>query len=151
MANVIHDKNDRPLGAMLFGSSAWACIDRDRWIGWSSEARKANLKLTTNNTRFLILPWVKVPHLASHILGKVIRRLIRDWVNKYGHSIHLLETFIDASQYQGTCYLAAGWKRVGKTCGRGCRAGKQVTKSIKDILILPINPNFKEVLCYVQA
>ena len=107
--------------------------------------------LTTNNTRFLILPWVKVPHLASHVLGKVIRRLNSDWIDKYGHPVHLLETFVDASYYQGTCYLAAGWQNIGKTCGRGCRAGKQATKSIKDILVRPLVPNFKKLLCHAPA
>lgn len=151
MAYWVCDEQRRPLGTLLFGSSAWSCKDRDQWLGWSHDARKTNLIFTTNNTRFLILPWVKVPHLASHVLGRVVRRLNEDWMKKYGHPIHLLETFIDTSTYSGACYSAAGWRRIGKTTGRGCRAGKAVTKTIKDILVRPLSKNFKEVLCHVPA
>lgn len=151
MAYLIRDGKGRPLGTILFGSSAWSCRDRDLWLGWSSEARKNNLVLTTNNTRFLILPWVRVPHLASHVLGRVTRHLNADWLQKYGHPVHLVETFVDASRYRGTCYMAAGWQRIGKTCGRGCRASKQVTKSIKDIFVRPLLPNFKETLRHVPS
>jgi hypothetical protein len=151
MAYVIRDQKRRPLGTILFGSSAWSCQDRDHWLGWSAEARKRNLVLTTNNTRFLILPWVSVPHLASHILGRVTRRLNIDWMDKYGHTVCLLETFVDTSCFRGTCYRAAGWKFIGKTRGRGRSGSKLATKSIKDILIQPLLPNFKETLCYVPA
>jgi len=91
---------------------------RDDFIGWAAAARRANLKFFTNNMRFLILPWVRVPHLANHILGRVARRISADWMKKYGHPIYLLETFVERDCFQGTCYQAASWILVGQTKGR---------------------------------
>jgi hypothetical protein len=93
-------------------------LARDRWIGWSGEQRADRLGLVANNTRFLILPWVRVPHLASHLLGRVAARLPADWQQKYGHPIYLLESFVEPSRFAGTCYRAAGWVPVGLTSGR---------------------------------
>jgi len=115
---LARDQNGRALACLLFGSAAWKAAARDRWIGWSSEQRARLLGLVTNNTRFLILPWVRVPHLASHLLGQVARRLSNDWQQKYGHPILLLESFVEAPRFGGTCYRAAGWAPVGLTTGR---------------------------------
>jgi len=92
---------------LLFGSAAWKCAPRDDFIGWDADARRANLRFITNNMRFLILSWVRVPHLASHVLGRVARRINGDWMKKYGHPIYLLETFVERDCFHGICYQAA--------------------------------------------
>ena len=108
----------RPLACLLFGSAAWQAAARDRWIGWSGPARRRHLSLLTNNTRLLILPWVRVPHLASHLLGRVTARLSFDWQQQYGHPIYLVESFVQSPRFAGRCYQAAGWVQVGLTTGR---------------------------------
>jgi hypothetical protein len=112
------DRQGRPLACLLFGSAAWKADARDRWIGWSVEQRRRHLHLVTNHTRFLILPWVRVPHLASHLLGQAAVRLASDWRQKYGHPIYLVESFVEEPRFAGTCYRAAGWLPVGRTTGR---------------------------------
>jgi hypothetical protein len=111
-------RNGRPLACLLFGSAAWKAAARDQWIGWSGAQRRRQLYLVTNNSRFLILPWVRVPHLASHLLGQVAARLSADWQQKYGHPIYLVESFVEQPRFAGTCYRAAGWVEVGRTTGR---------------------------------
>jgi hypothetical protein len=115
---LARDREGRPLACLLFGSAAWKAAARDQWIGWSAEQRRGHLGLVTNNTRFLILRWVRVPHLASHLLGQVAGRLSADWQQKYGHPIYLVESFVEAPRFAGTCYRAAGWLLVGLTTGR---------------------------------
>ncbi len=115
---LARDREGRPLACLLFGSAAWKAAARDQWIGWNAEQRRAHLSLVTNNTRFLILPWVRVPHLASHLLGQVTARLSADWQQKYGHPIYLVESFVEEPRFAGTCYRAAGWWPVGLTTGR---------------------------------
>jgi hypothetical protein len=115
---LARDRGGRVLACLLFGSAAWKVAARDCWIGWKPEQRRRHLFLLTNNTRFLILPWVRVPHLASHLLGRVAARLSADWQHQYGHPIHLVETFVERDRFQGTCYRAAGWVEVGRTTGR---------------------------------
>jgi hypothetical protein len=115
---LARDRQGRPLACLLFGSAAWKAAARDQWIGWSEEQRRRNLSLVTNNTRFLIPGWVRVPHLASHLLGLVAGRLSADWQQKYGHQIYLLESFVQTPRFAGTCYRAAGWLAVGLTTGR---------------------------------
>jgi hypothetical protein len=115
---MARDREGRPLACLLFGSTAWKAAARDQWIGWSAEQRRRHLGLVTNNTRFLILRWVRVPHLASHLLGQVAGRLSADWQQKYGHPIYLVESFVEAPRFAGTCYRAAGWLHVGLTTGR---------------------------------
>ena len=115
---LAQDRDGRPLACLLFGSAAWKAAARDRWLGWSAEQRGRHLGLLTNNTRFLILPWVQVPHLASHLLGQVALRLSGDWQQKYGHPLYLVESFVEEPRFAGTCYRAAGWVRVGLTTGR---------------------------------
>ena len=99
---LVRDRHGRPVACLLFGSAAWKCADRDAFIGWERAIRERNLQMVTNNTRFLVLPWVVVPHLASHILGLTIRRIRADWQEKYGHPVHALETFVDRSRFKGT-------------------------------------------------
>jgi hypothetical protein len=115
---LARDGQGRPLACLLFGSAAWKAAVRDQWIGWNCEQRRAHLSLVTNNTRFLILPWVRVRHLASHLLGQATARLSADWQQKYGHPIYLVESFVEQPRFAGTCYRAAGWVRVGLTTGR---------------------------------
>jgi len=112
------DRESRPLACLLFGSAAWKAAARDQWIGWNGEQRRRHLGEVTNNTRFLLLPWVRVPHLASHLLGQVAARLSVDWQQKYGHPIYLVESFVEQPRFAGTCYRAAGWIAVGLTTGR---------------------------------
>ena len=137
----------RPVACLAWSSAPRHLGVRDRFIGWSPEARKRNLHLLAYNTRFLILPWVRVPHLASHILGKMARLLPRDWERVYGHPVHYLETFIDPARNKGTSYLAANWVKLGRTSGRGHNAPtRQPRVAVKEILGYPLSPRFREVL-----
>jgi hypothetical protein len=115
---LARDRQGRPLACLLFGAAAWKAAARDEWIGWDTHQRQRHLGLLSNNARFLVLPWVRVPHLASHLLGRVALRLPADSQRKYGHPIYLLETFVETPRFAGTCYRAAGWLRVGQTTGR---------------------------------
>jgi hypothetical protein len=115
---LARDRDGRVLACLLYGSAAWKAAARDQWIGWNSEQRARRLSLVTNNSRFLILPSVRVPHLASHLLGRVAARLSADWQRKYGHPIYLLESFVEEPRFAGACYRAAGWVPVGLTTGR---------------------------------
>lgn len=149
MKYLVFDKNDNPLACLLFGSAAWKCASRDEYIGWSSKVREANINLVTNNMRFLILPWVKVPHLASHILSQVVRRITADWEEKYGHPVYLLETFVEKERFRGTCYRAANWTRVGETTGRSRNDRYSTLKvPVKDIYLYPLRKRFREALCH---
>ena len=135
---------DRPVACFAWGSAPGALGIRDRFIGWSAEARRRHLRLLAANTRFLIVPWVHVPHLASHLLGRMAARLSADWQQVYDHPIYWLETFIDPARFRGTCYRAANWIVLGRTAGRGHRAPtKQATHSIKEALGYPLVPDFR--------
>jgi hypothetical protein len=148
MKYMVRSSDGVLLACLLFGSAAWACKDRDEYIGWSKSGRNKNLQLMTNNTRFLILPWVKVPHLASHVLSLVLQRLSLDWEEKYGHPIYCLETFVEQGRFKGTCYKAANFICVGKTAGRGRDdiTGK-AKLPIKDIYLYPLHKRYRELLC----
>ncbi len=144
---VIWDGQGRRLACLVFGAAAWKCQDRDRFIGWSPTQRQRNLALLANNTRFLILPFVQVRGLGSWILGQINRRIARDWQSKYGHSVVLLETFVESARFWGTVYRAANWQRVGATTGRTRQdrhTGIQV--AIKDIYVYPVCRHFRELL-----
>jgi hypothetical protein len=143
----IRDRYGRTLACLAFGSAAWKCEGRDGYIGWDSANRRQSLRYLANNSRYLILPWVKVPHLASHILSLVCRRISNDWMSKYGHPLYLLETFVERDRFQGTCYKAANWVHVGKTTGRG-RDSKsaEAVLPIKDVLVYPLGKGFRESL-----
>lgn len=120
---------------------------RDRFIGWSAEARRRNLHLLAYNTRFLILPWVQVSHLASHILGRMAKIVPRDWQRVYAHPVYWLETFIDPARFQGTCYSAANWLDLGSTTGRGHNARTtKCTQPVKELFGLPLHRRFRELL-----
>jgi Domain of unknown function (DUF4338) len=138
----------RLLGGLVFGSAAWKCRVRDEFIGWSTEQRPQRLPLLTNNQRFLLLPFVRVPHLASWVLGWVLRRLSRDWERKYGHPILLVETFVDHQRFAGTSYRAANWIRLGATTGRS-RQDRSHTLAVpvKDIYLYPLHRRFRQELC----
>lgn len=145
---LIFDVFDRPLGCVMWGASAWKVDARDRYIGWNAETRMRNLSLVVNNNRFLILPWVEISHLASHILGLACRTLCRDWQKKYNHSICLAETFVEQKRFKGTCYKAANWIYVGQTKGRGRFDFKKQNKlPIKDVWLYPLDSSFRKILC----
>lgn len=141
------DAHDNPLGCLMWGAAAWKVQPRDSFIGWDVQTRKRNLPFVVNNNRFLILPWVKVPHLASHLLGRICRRLSGDWQAKYHHPVYLAETFVEQSRFKGTCYKAANWVHVGQTQGRGkLDVKKQYSLPVKDIWLYPLETCFKEKL-----
>ena len=145
---LFRDRAGRPLGCALFGSAAWKSAARDAFIGWGRRAREHNLSRLTNNTRFLVLPWVAVPHLASHMLGCIGRRIRADWQGKYGHPVHALETFVDRKRFRGTCYQAANWMRLGHTEGRTRNdRNHDIRVSIKDVYLYPLIPDFRRELC----
>lgn len=147
IAYLAFDSSQRPLAAMLFGAAAWKCAARDTFIGWSPAQREAKLHLVINNTRFLIAPYVNVPHLASHLLGAILRRLPSDWHSKYGHSVFLVETFVEQARFQGTCYRAANWIDVGLTTGR-TRSDRHhnIQVPIKRVFLRPLHNRFKKYL-----
>jgi len=145
---LIRDKSGQDVACLLFGSAAWKTAPRDSFIGWDRETREENINFITNNTRFLILPHVHVPHLASHILGHIMRRICQDWITKYAHPIHMVETFVECDRFKGTCYKAANWQYVGQTKGRSRQDRyKKLSVPIKDILLYPLTKNFRKVLC----
>ncbi len=145
---LIRDRHARPVACALFGSAAWKCADRDAFLRWDCTARERNLQGLTNNTRFLILPWVEVPHLASHVLGLIARRIRADWQAKYGHPVHALETFVDRSRFRGTCYRAANWLRLGATQGRTRNdRNRSIQTTVKDVYLYPLTPHFRQELC----
>ena len=146
---LIGDGQSRPLACLLFGAAAWQCADRDHYVGWDPGHRAKNLHLLANNTRFLILPEVAVPQLASCVLGQVSRRLSRDWQGKYGHPIYLLESFVERERFTGTCYRAASWVRVGQTKGRTRQDrldGTRYQVPIKDVYLYPLHRRFRQRL-----
>jgi len=144
---MVYDSSGRPIACLLFGSAAWACGPRDSFICWDIEKRGKNLSLVTNNTRFLLLPWVSVKYLASHILSKICQRIKNDWEHKYGHPVYLLETFVERDRFKGTCYKASNWTRVGETKGRSRNDRYNTMKvPVKDIYLYPLTKRFRKVL-----
>ena len=138
---------ERPVACLAWSSGPWHMGPRDRFIGWSPAERRSRLHLLAYNTRFLVLPWVRVPHLASHILGRVARRISAYWEHLYNHPIHYLETFVDRELFKGTCYRAANWIYLGQTTGRGIKEKtKKVTRSLKDVLGYPLGRDFRRRL-----
>jgi hypothetical protein len=144
---LVRDGRQRPLACAVFGAAAWKCQDRDRFIGWSAEQRQSHLGLIANNSRFLILPRVTVPHLGSWILGQIAGRIARDWRAKYGHPVVLLETFVERERYRGTVYRAANWQSVGVTAGRTRQdRHTRIQVAVKDIYVYRLGRTFREVL-----
>lgn len=141
----------QPLGCLLLGGAARALAPRDEQIGWSARARRHNLAWVVGNSRFLIFPWVQVPHLASHALALLARQLPDDWARRWSFRPLLLETFVDPAHYRGSCYLGAGWQLLGTTSGRGlARPGCDYRSSPKLILIKPLARQWRERLCSDQ-
>jgi len=138
---------DRPIACLAWSSAPRHLGSRDRYIGWSAAARRRNIRFLAYNTRFLILPWVRVEHLASHILGRMSSQISADWQRMYGHPIYFLETFVDPERFRGTCYRAANWVVMGKTTGRGKQSNSYVpNRSIKEVLGYPLSRRFRELL-----
>jgi len=146
---LVRDAQARPLACVLFGAAAWQCAARDHYIGWDRPTQVQHLQFIANNTRFLILPWVGVPCLASHILGRIARQLSGDWQAKYGHPIYLLETFVQRDRFTGTAYRAANWVRVGQTKGRTRQDRPDGTwhqVALKDVYLYPLHRRFRQYL-----
>ena len=148
MQYTVRTSQGRLLAVAVFGAAAWKCAPRDQWIGWSAQMREQRLGWVANNSRFLILPGVEVPHLASHTLGRIARRIGADWQRKYGQPVVLLETFVENGRFAGTCYRAANWRHVGQTQGRSRqdRAHKMEVPT-KAVWLYPLESNFKGKLC----
>lgn len=152
LAYMVRDRQGREVACLLFGAAAWKTKPRDGWIGWNDATRARHLHLIANNARFLILPWVRVPHLASHVLGRITRRLAADWHARYGHPVHLLETFVERARFRGTCYRAANWIPVGQTQGRSRQdRDRTLCVPVKDIYLYALTPRVREELCRVDA
>jgi len=138
---------ERLLACLAWSSAPRHLGPRDRFIGWSAEERRRNLHLIATNVRFLVLPWVKVPHLASHILGRMARQLSDDWERVYGHPLYFLETFVDPDRFRGTCYRAANWIVLGRTTGRGKNdQTHRPNRSLKEVLGYPLQRHFRHLL-----
>jgi hypothetical protein len=139
------------LGCVLLSGASRALGARDRWIGWDDRQRMKNLPWVLNNNRFLLFPWVHVPNLASHVLGQLARRAGDDWHQRWGYRPVLLETFVDPQRFQGSCYRAAGWQRLGRTTGEGLvRAGRVYQTTSKLIFAKPLQADFRRLLCSDQ-
>lgn len=148
MQYLVRDQQGRDLACLLFGAPAWRSQARDQFLGWDQNQRAAGLHHLANQTRYLILPWVKVAGLASALLSQVCRRLSQDWQVKYGHPIYLVESFVEVGRFAGSCYQAANWLRVGQTQGRG-RQGPNplaLTEPIKDVYLRPLTGRFRQYL-----
>ena len=138
----------RPIACLAWSSSPRHLGSRDRFIGWSIKARHTNIRFLAYNSRFLILPWVQVDHLASHILSRIAKLISRDWERLYGHPIYFLETFVDPDRFRGTCYRAANWVALGLTTGRGKNdQTHRPNRSIKMVLGYPLTRRFRQLLC----
>ena len=147
---VVADTPERHiLGCLFFSAATWHLKDRDEWIGWTKKDREKRLNLVVNNKRFLILPWVKVPNLASHVLSLSLRQLREDWYQTHGYRPVLVETFVDDSKYKGSCYHAANWRCIGKTSGKDWKdktSPQNRNGTIKSILLYPLQSNYQAIL-----
>ena len=147
MGYLVYDCHHRIIACLTFGAAAWKIQPRDQFIGWKDDLRTRNLSLIANNQRFLIVPWVQVGNLASHILSRVLKQLNHDWIAQYQHPLYLVETFIDTSQFDGASYKAANWIWTGQTKGRTRQDRHRTLKvPIKDIYLYPLHKFFKEKL-----
>jgi hypothetical protein len=141
MGYLARDAQEREVACLLFGAAAWRCAPRDRALGWSGPERKQGLSRVVNNTRFLVLPWVRVKHLGSSVLSQAARRIQRDWQQKYGHGLDWLETFVDRERFRGSCYRAANWRWVGQTQGRSRQdRDHQMQVPVKDVYLYALQP-----------
>jgi len=138
------------VAAVSFSAAAWRCGPRDRWIGWTDEQRGEHLQEVVSNSRFLILPWVEVKNLASHLLARLVARVVEDWRRSYGYAPLLLETFVDPTRFAGTCYRAAGWLHVGTTAGFA-RGNGHAPVAVKDVYLYPLRADSRDQLCAGEA
>jgi hypothetical protein len=137
----------RPVALFAWSSAARHLGPRDRYLGWQPEVRRQNIRFLAYNTRYLILPWVQVPHLASHLLSRMTRMLSSEWQKVYGHPVYFAETFVDTTRHRGTCYRAANWVMLGRTQGRGKDdLTHKPNRTLKDVLGLPLSGDFRERL-----
>jgi hypothetical protein len=144
--------HQRPIACMIYSSAPRHIGCRDRFIGWPAAVRRQNLHLIAYQSRFLILPWVQVPHLASHLLGRIAKRLSTDWERLYHHPVYFQETFVDLERFKGTCYKAANWLYLGKTTGRGKNdQTKKPNRSIKAVWGYPLCRDFRARLSEVRG
>ncbi len=147
MAYLVFDAAGRAVSCVLFAAPAWATGGRDRFIGWDTKRRARHLHFIANNTRFLILPWVRVAHLASHVLGLMARRIAADWQARYGHGVYLLESFVDTTRFEGVCYRAANWVAVGQTQGRSRNdTHHRLQVPSKRVFVYPLVRDFRDRL-----
>jgi len=141
------DSDQGLLGVLGFGAAAWKVAARDRWIGWDTPTREAHLGRVLNNARFLLLPWVRVRHLASHVLALSARRVGEDFAARYGEPVVLLETFVEIPRFAGTCYRAANWQYLGETQGRGkCDVHHRAALARKAVYVYPLAADFRRAL-----
>ena len=134
----------RPIACFAWSSAPRHLGPRDRYLGWSAVARRQNVRFVAYNSRYLILPWVEVPHLASHLLGQMVRRLSAEWERVYGHPVYFAETFVDPHRFRGTCYRAANWIVLGRTTGRGkADPTHRPNRPVKDVLGYPLVKDFR--------
>jgi hypothetical protein len=145
----VSNPQEAVVGCVQLSSPAWKVAARDRWIGWDDQTRERNLQRIVNNSRFLILPWVKVKNLASHVLSKLARELVSHWQEAYGIAPVLMETFVDSRRFHGTCYRASSWTRLGTTQGRGRmdRRTKRVGADPKEVFVRPLVKGARRHLC----
>ena len=147
MRYIVEDRVGRPLAMLGFQAAAWKTAPRDAFIGWSHDLREQNLHYVIDNSRFLILPWVRIQNLASHILCEARRQLLPDWYDCYKVTPVLLETFVEIPRFTGAVYKASGWIHVGTTQGRGKYDMKnEYAKPKKDIWLFPLRKDWKRTL-----
>lgn len=138
---------ERPVACVAWSSAVRHLGPRDRFIGWSAEARRRNIRFIAYQSRYLILPWFRIPHLASHILGRMARTISGDWERIYGHGIYYLETFTDPERFRGTCYRAANWIPLGLTTGRGKASNsRRPNRPLKQVWGYPLEKQFRHLL-----
>ena len=147
MRYAVHDRDGWPIAMLGFSTAAWKLAPRDRFIGWTPQLREKNLPLVVDNPRFLILPWIAIPNLGSHIFALIRRRLSEDWTERYNTAPVLIETFVENPRFTGAVYKASGWLRVGTTQGRGrYDRDKLYDKPKKDIWLRPLRKDWKRIL-----
>ena len=147
MRYAVHDRNGWPLAMLGFSTAAWKLAPRDTFIRWTRQLREKNLPFVVDNPRFLILPWIKIPNLGSHILALIRQRLPDDWTERYNTTPVLIETFVETPRYTGAVYRASGWIHVGATQGRGrYDRDRQYDKPKKDVWLRPLRRDWKRTL-----
>lgn len=145
---LVRDRSGRDVACLLFGAAAWKAAARDRFLGWSPAQRQDRLGHLANNSRFLILPWAQSPHLGSHLLAQGVRQLSVDWRAQHGAALWLVESFVEQERFEGTCYRAANWLKVGQTQGRTRNdRWHQGQAPIKDIYLWPVARDFRQRCC----